>query len=546
LLGQDGYNAVLGDLKGGLSKFNGQKVDPFQLPDGTWVANVLDGQETMQVALDKKHYTVIPGRCSQPNSPTRRVAARKHTIALNNRSSVQVALESLCVEIQSAISRHSEETGKKCDLAKELKSFDNDTDGKVSKEELVIGCKRLGIEVNHQALDLMWPLFKPNLDTKAVCLDSFMNTIFQTLEAKKNVHLAQVLHEQTTNLSAAQRKKRIKQKSEQFRKLLETATMLQTLLLDLMSKTGTDSRGLFDKLDYDGGGSIDPEEFRGFLKFHKFDFTRNQVQLLWPMICSDNSGEMGFEAFQSFLKKNEHSGWNTRLMEDRFSQAMDSSAYDEMFEACATELVSKKDGSKPKKQTNPNSPKQAETQLDVMHRRLSIMLTPPQITRGLMLGGGALPPLPSSPTSSESGGQLAYWAETFPSVKAARRKSPPVPMTVSPAGRNTSFALSPRSLSSLPSMQTYPQPADFESFSVDSPIRSSAQGSMFSPWADVDTLNPNQRKIVNQGANLQRSFAKMQSVAQRVEDTSRQVRHTSDPGNWNPKVRTVSPQIANF
>jgi Ca2+-binding EF-hand superfamily protein len=320
-LGQPGYGALIDGLKGGLSKFNGQPCSPWKLPDGNWVANVSDGQDTMEICLPEKHFTVIPQKSkSRPISASQGGKKKPKTIGLNNRSSIHVALESLCVEIQSALTRHSEK-GAKCDIATVLKAklieFDKNHDGIVSKEELVDGCTRLGIGVTLQAVGLMWPLFKPDPKTNAVLLEVFTETITQTILSKKNEQLAHALHQQNTKMGTAQRKKRIQQKSEQFRMLLESVTMLQTLLADLMEKLQLNPKEMFDQLDYDQAGGIDPEEFRGFLNFHELEINKTQVALLWPMICADQSGEMGLAEFKALLKVGKNAGWSTRMMEDR-------------------------------------------------------------------------------------------------------------------------------------------------------------------------------------------------------------------------------------
>jgi hypothetical protein len=54
--------------------------------------------------------------------------------------------------------------------------------------------------------------------------------------AKKDIHMQEDLHQKTMKLNTAQRRHRIKQKTAQFRQLLDTATLLQTLLLQLMQK----------------------------------------------------------------------------------------------------------------------------------------------------------------------------------------------------------------------------------------------------------------------------------------------------------------------
>jgi hypothetical protein len=78
---------------------------------------------------------------------------------------------------------------------------------------------------------------------------------------------------------------------------------------------GASPEEFFGELDKDQGGSIDQEEFRGFLKFHEVAFSKKQLLLLWPMLCEDKM--MGLEDLKKFLKAGEHSGWSTRLMQDR-------------------------------------------------------------------------------------------------------------------------------------------------------------------------------------------------------------------------------------
>jgi Ca2+-binding EF-hand superfamily protein len=574
-LGQPGYGALIIDLKGDLSKFNGQKCTPWKLPDGKWVAKVEDGMDTMEICLAEKHFTVIPFRNkSQPdiNGNSIRRARKQTTIGLNNRSSVQIALESLGVEIQSAITRHSEK-GSQCDmtlvLKAKLKEFDRNHDGIVSKRELVDGCERLGIGVTHQAVDLMWPLFKPDSETDGVQLEDFMSIVMQTIQSKKDVHLAQALHVQTTKMGTVQRRKRIKQKSEQFRMLLENTTMLQALLTDLMKKLKLNPKTMFDTLDYDQGGSIDPEEFRGFLKFHHLEFTKTQVALLWPMICTDQSGEMGFEEFSALLKISKHSGWSTSMMEDRFSMACNAEGYEEILGVFAAALGGDGDGddghsppSSPTKlrqdDATPASltrqgkqqprggsgqaagPRSTDgvTQLRIMHRKMSILLTPPARVRTLDLGGSA--PLPTLPASPLPG--APNWTNGFPPPR-----SPQAPQVAFAQNRFVNPS-SPRSPSSLPSLKTYPLPdaydAHSDSFTINSPTnsRASTSASQSMSWADqrppsplhalsqsIDALNPNQRKIVLQGGQLKHSFFKMQSVAKKVEYQPRS-RTQSDPG----------------
>jgi hypothetical protein len=150
------------------------EVAPQLHSSGNWLVDVLEGDDTVEIVLPPKHFSVIKDR-KLKSSLT--LGALHPTIGGNNRSSVQVALESLCVEIQSAVTIRSASANKKVNIVAELRSFDENADGNVSKHELVVGCRKLGIEVTLQAVDLMWPLFTPDPVNGNVHLDSFMSTL---------------------------------------------------------------------------------------------------------------------------------------------------------------------------------------------------------------------------------------------------------------------------------------------------------------------------------------------------------------------------------
>jgi hypothetical protein len=96
------------------------------------------------------------------------------TMNLSNRSNVMVAFESLCVELERRIRDEHHKTQRRKstsdDVRARLKAIDFNGNGQIDVKELLIGCRELGIPMSLAELEMVWPLFKPDIITgKILC-----------------------------------------------------------------------------------------------------------------------------------------------------------------------------------------------------------------------------------------------------------------------------------------------------------------------------------------------------------------------------------------
>jgi Ca2+-binding EF-hand superfamily protein len=216
--------------------------------------------------------------------------------------------------------------GKKNDDLAILKMFDIDGDGTIEIHEVLSTCSKLGIIISQAELKIVWPMFHPNPRTGAVQLNDFAAAFKNAKLAKLNPDASMGLHTNLLEIGKAQRKIRINQKTQQFEKLGQVTTMLRQYLTKVLKDRSMTPKELFDVVDLDGGNSIAPSEFRAFLRVDGLELSEVQLQVIWPLLCADKTGEMGPKEFTAFIKN--ASGWSPGLMFDRFTHQMEvASAY---------------------------------------------------------------------------------------------------------------------------------------------------------------------------------------------------------------------------
>jgi Ca2+-binding EF-hand superfamily protein len=78
----------------------------------------------------------------------------------------------LCQQFKDAINEHIEKTGK--NAAKMFQEFDEDGGGEIDKAEFIHGISRLGIQVEKNQMDILWPLVcfdKPEISMHVSLVD---------------------------------------------------------------------------------------------------------------------------------------------------------------------------------------------------------------------------------------------------------------------------------------------------------------------------------------------------------------------------------------
>ena len=91
--------------------------------------------------------------------------------------------------------------------------FDSNGDGNIDKDEMSIGCRKLGVIITEAELDLIWPYFDTD-DSGEVDFGEFWEFI-QKSGAKGAAHRARAkeLHETELKTSVKLRRRRIRQKT---------------------------------------------------------------------------------------------------------------------------------------------------------------------------------------------------------------------------------------------------------------------------------------------------------------------------------------------
>jgi Ca2+-binding EF-hand superfamily protein len=342
-LGEPGYEAYTINLRGPLAQYNNQRCEPekHRQVQGCWLAYLKKaGGEMVQIALPEKHLVPFCSQKTGRHKSTQKAAFARNrpTINLNNRSSSATAFESLCQEISGALARkkkESKESGKKASDWKHtdaaLKMFDIDGDGLIEMHEMLATCARLSITISQAELVMVWPMFSPAPDG-TVNIKNFLEVFRKAKLARRDPSAADGLHSHLLEVGKAQRKIRIHQKSQQFEKLGQVAVMLRTYLVRLMKEKNFLPKVLFEMIDLDGGGSIAQSEFRAFLRMDGLELSEVQLQVVWPLLCADESGEMGPKEFSRFIGGAR--AWSPSMMFDNFTHHMEvASEYKDLLGA---------------------------------------------------------------------------------------------------------------------------------------------------------------------------------------------------------------------
>jgi hypothetical protein len=99
----------------------------------------------------------------------------------------------------------------------------------------------------------------------SINVDTFLAKVMSRKTVRRNQEMDSAARQVQGQVSQLQRRKRIEQKSMQFKKLAEISTMLHDCVKGVMDSLQLTAKQLFRRIDEDDGGTIDMDEFRHFL-----------------------------------------------------------------------------------------------------------------------------------------------------------------------------------------------------------------------------------------------------------------------------------------
>jgi Ca2+-binding EF-hand superfamily protein len=177
----------------------------------------------------------------------------------------------------------------------------------LNKIEFLQRVRSIGITVNPKDVDLLFPMIDESGDG-IVSVKEFMQ-FFSKKGDRRSSDL--VVLEMTKVL----RKDRIQKKTDLQKNLVEISERLRTSLVKYAAVHKLTTAQLFNKIDWDGSGSIDRTELTMAIPTLGIDISQEQMNVIWPLFNLDAFGEIKAGDWAKFIQGRE---MNFEFMQDRF------------------------------------------------------------------------------------------------------------------------------------------------------------------------------------------------------------------------------------
>lgn len=156
-------------------------------------------------------------------------------------------------------------------------SIDVDGSGEIDKKEFRTFLGTLSVNLSKEKFDILWSVVDYDLSGAVTC-DEIVIFIFPNLKRSMRGNLDII--------------KRIKHH------------FINALSKSPKSQWESELQIAFEKIDKDGSGEVDAEEFKGFLDNFGISIGERQLSLLWSTLDLDGSGSVSFDEFKEvFLDK---------------------------------------------------------------------------------------------------------------------------------------------------------------------------------------------------------------------------------------------------
>jgi Ca2+-binding EF-hand superfamily protein len=199
------------------------------------------------------------------------------------------------------------------DPEKVLLDMDENGNGAIDKEEMLVGAHVLGIAITPIEMDLIWPLFDPCDVSDSVPVKRFLDT-YVTRNRKGE---GGGLHAAMRSLNILKRQDRIRQKTMLAERLETVSAETRAKLLRKMEEKSLSSEEVFALLDTNLDGTVDKHEFQKGLEKLGIKITVMEFDCIWPLFNLDREGTITHIEWEKFV--NDRVGWSYKLLEDRFS-----------------------------------------------------------------------------------------------------------------------------------------------------------------------------------------------------------------------------------
>jgi CRP-like cAMP-binding protein len=174
IIGRNGYKTVIHSLPAYLAEFNNKVVYPKRLKDRSsagdlqWEVELQKDKLVVVVGEDKMDVQLDTAAVFTPS------AVKKKQGQLNNHSSVKWALQDVCAQLRTAILQTIQEGSIKVQTI--FAQFDTDGNGVLDQNEVLAGCRYLGIDVTLSEIEAIWPIIDSSGDGWVQC-NEFVNFV---------------------------------------------------------------------------------------------------------------------------------------------------------------------------------------------------------------------------------------------------------------------------------------------------------------------------------------------------------------------------------
>lgn len=282
------FAARIKDLRGDLEKYNGRLTRPRQMTNGSYLVVIpaskadTDSDERTELVLTMKNLDAVPDlEFAQLQKDKKKEAVGSETSSgLGAAQSVRTKLESLTSQIRAKIKA----IGTVEQVRKVFSQFDSNRNGIIDREEFLVGCRDLEIQITRKEITMLWPLWDTD-SNGGLDVDEFL-MIAQRGGHRRQSYL-RMRDESDFACSIAiktTRKERILKKSNLAEILAKVALGLRDSIRAKMISDDKTPQIMFEEFDADGGGTLDKNEFfEGLLK-SGYEISEDELEILWPMI----------------------------------------------------------------------------------------------------------------------------------------------------------------------------------------------------------------------------------------------------------------------
>jgi Ca2+-binding EF-hand superfamily protein len=206
------------------------------------------------------------------------------SLALNNRSSVQVAVSHVLSQME-----------RKIQSKKAIINFFSGTDNEeLDKPGFFKAMLVHGIQVTPRDVDLVFPMVDVD-GSGTISIPEFVDFFLQHSELNerhKAAHLA----------TKKQRHDRIQKKTQLQKHLNRISDHLRKAILGYLQEHHLTAEQLFERIDEDGSDSIDRMELTIALQALQINMTQRDVNIVWPLFTLNLFGNIGRKQWVRFMQ----------------------------------------------------------------------------------------------------------------------------------------------------------------------------------------------------------------------------------------------------